>query len=163
MKLFFIHYERQGRWTLLLTTDTKLTFKRAFDIYGIRWNIEVVWKDCKQYLELGSYQGRNLNGQIADCTMAFIAHAMLTLEKRFTEYESMGELYREVEAQVRMLTLWERILPLLYKLMAVTAGRETENGDGSPKKLPAERELLTFFQYADSQYRKSENEDVDAS
>lgn len=163
VKLFFIHYERQGRWTLLLTTDTKLTFKRAFDIYGIRWNIEVVWKDCKQYLELGSYQGRNLNGQIADCTMAFIAHAMLTLEKRFTEYESMGELYREVEAQVRMLTLWERILPLLYKLMAVTAGRETENGDGSPKKLPAERELLTFFQYADSQHRKSGNEDVDAS
>ena len=75
----------------------------------------------------------------------------------------MGELYREVEAQVRMLTLWERILPLLYKLMAVTAGRETENGDGSPKKLPAERELLTFFQYADSQHRKSGNEDVDAS
>ena len=163
VKLFFIHYERQGRWTLLLTTDTKLTFKRAFDIYGIRWNIEVVWKDCKQYLELGSYQGRNLNGQIADCTMAFIAHAILTLEKRFTEYESMGELYREVEAQVRMLTLWERILPLLYKLMAVTAGRETGNGDGSPKKLPAERELLTFFQYADSQHRKSGNEDVDAS
>ena len=114
---------------LLLTTDTKLTFKRAFDIYGIRWNIEVVWKDCKLFLELGSYQGRNLNGQIADCTMAFIAHTMLTLEKRFTEYESMGELYKEVEAQVRMLTLWERILRLLYKVMAMlTAGRETGTG-----------------------------------
>ena len=41
----------------------------------------------------------------------------------------MGELYKEVEAQVRMLTLWERILRLLYKVMAMlTAGRETGTG-----------------------------------
>lgn len=162
VRLFFIHYERQPRWTLLVTTDTRLSFKRAFDIYSIRWNIEVVWKDCKQYLELGNYQGRNLNGQIADCTMAFIAHTMLTLERRFTEYETMGELYREVEAQVRILTLWERILPLLYKVMA-TVGRAMEDGDGSMKKIPTEKDILRFFKDADSQLLKLESEDVGIS
>ena len=93
VKIFFIHYEKQPRWTLMIPTDTELSFSRAFQTYSIRWNIEILWKECKKYLDLGTYQERNLNGQIADCTLVFITHTMLTLEKIFSEYETMGNSF----------------------------------------------------------------------
>lgn len=60
---------------------------RLFELYQIRWNIGVVWKECKQYLELGKYQGRDLDGQIADCALVFITHTILceTLVSLFWE------------------------------------------------------------------------------
>ena len=44
---------RRGSWHGLLTTNTKLTFEKTFEIYATRWTIEVFFMECKQYLRLG--------------------------------------------------------------------------------------------------------------
>lgn len=49
IKIFFTHYEKQPRWTLMIPTDIKLSFSRAFQTYSIRWNIEKLWKECYRY------------------------------------------------------------------------------------------------------------------
>ena len=105
VKLFLIRHRKHEQWTLLLATDSKLKYLEVFELYQIRWNIEVVWKECKQYLELGKYQGRDLDGQIADCALVFITHTILVLEKRFSCYQTIGGVFREIEKQVRVLTL----------------------------------------------------------
>ncbi|MDR1882224.1 MAG: transposase [Prevotella sp.] len=70
--LFFIRYGQQSRWHLLPSTDTTLNFTQAFELYRIRWTIEVVFKETKQYLGLGACRSRDFGAQIADCTLAFI-------------------------------------------------------------------------------------------
>jgi hypothetical protein len=52
LTLFFICYVRQSRRHLLLTTDTRLNFTQAFELYQIRWNIEVLFKETKKTMSL---------------------------------------------------------------------------------------------------------------
>ena len=66
-------------------------------IYQIRWNIKVFNKECKQYLGLGKCLGKDFDEQIADCTLCFLTYITMALEKRFSEYETMGELFNDME------------------------------------------------------------------
>ena len=71
VRIFLIRYGRNSAWNVLLTTDTTMSFVKAFEVYQNRWNIEVMNKETKQYLGLGSYQGCDFNGQIADATLCY--------------------------------------------------------------------------------------------
>jgi hypothetical protein len=117
VKLFYIRYRNNKQWTLLLTTDLSLDFCKALELYQIRWTIEVLFKECKQYLRLGACQNTDFDGQIADVTLTFVTHIILSLQRRFTAYETMGELFREAQKQLLELTLWERILIVFYKML----------------------------------------------
>lgn len=87
-----------------------MSFVRAFEVYQIRWNIEVLNKECKQYLGLGTCAGRDFDEQIADCTLCFLAYITMSIEKRFSEYETMGELFTNMGEDLMALTLWKRVL-----------------------------------------------------
>jgi IS4 transposase len=77
VKLFHIRYKNAQNWTLLLTTDLSLSFAQAMELYQIRWSIEVMYKECKQYLRLGKAQNTDFYGQIADATLTLIYYARL--------------------------------------------------------------------------------------
>jgi hypothetical protein len=81
VKLFYIRYRNAKSWTLILTTDRKLSFVKALELYQIRWTIEVLFKECKQYLRLGACQNTDFDGQIADATLVLITHTILTLQR----------------------------------------------------------------------------------
>ena len=117
VKLVYIKYHNAQNWTLLLTTDLTIKFVRAMELYQIRWTIEVLFKECKQYLRLGACQNTDFDGQIADTTIVFITHTVLSLQRRFVAYETMGELFRETQQQLLELNLWERILKIFLKLL----------------------------------------------
>ena len=118
VKLIFVKVGRNSTWDVILTTDTHMKFIKAFELYQIRWNIEVMFKECRQYLRLGSYQGTDFDAQIADSTLCMMTHMVLTLAKRFGEYETMGELFREQRESLLALTLWKRILGIIERLLA---------------------------------------------
>ena len=101
----------------MITTDMKLSFKDTFERYQIRWNIEVLFYECKQHLELGRCQSTDLNAQIADCTLAFIGYAVISLHKRFSDYETFGELFRDIKEGLLKLTFIERLLPIIAELL----------------------------------------------
>lgn len=117
VKLFYIKYHNAKNWTLILTTKLTLKFTEAIELYQIRWTIEVLFKECKQYLNLGNSQNTDFDGQIADATIAFMTHTILTLKRRFETYETMGELFRETQQDLLELTLWERILKVFIKML----------------------------------------------
>lgn len=119
VRIFLIKYGHNERWNIMLSTDISMSFVRAFELYQIRWNIEVVNRETKQYLGLGTYAGRNLNGQIADATLCYITYTVMALEKRMSDYETMGELFAEMEDDVMSLTLWKRVLACLERLLDV--------------------------------------------
>lgn len=121
VKMFFVRYGRQDNWRLLITTDLTLSFIKAFEIYQIRWTTEVLYKECRQYLRFGEYQGTDFDGMIADVTLAFLTHTMLTLEKRFQAYETFGEVFRAAQISSLEKLLWERIPPMVYRLIELLA------------------------------------------
>lgn len=123
VRIYLIKYGRNTRWNIMLSTDVSMPFVRAFELYQIRWNIEVVNKETKKYLGLGSYIGRDLDGQIADATLCYITYIVMSLEKRVSEYDTMGQLFGAMEEEVMSLTLWRRVLRCLERVLDVLGDR----------------------------------------
>jgi len=118
-KIFLVRQGGKGKYKALLTTDTQLNFTQMMDIYKIRWSIEVFFKECKQYLMLGKSQSTNFDSQIASITITMIIHTVLTLEKRFNAYETMGELFKNSQKQLLELTLWKRLDTLIVAIFGL--------------------------------------------
>lgn len=121
VRIFFIKYGVNQNWNIIITTNMKMKVERCFEIYQIRWNIEVLNKECKQYLGLGGYQGRDFDGQIADCTLCFMTYTVMALEKRLNDYETMGILFREQRDGLLALTLWKRMLEIIRRILTALA------------------------------------------
>ena len=117
LRLFFVQYGKNMTWNILLTTDKGLSFIKVFEYYQIRWNQEVMYRESKQYLGLGKCQSTDFDAQVADCTLALATYTILTLYRRFGEYETMGELFRLMQADLMALTLWQRILPIMAQIL----------------------------------------------
>ena len=117
LRLFFVQYGKSTTWNILLTTDKGLSFTKVFEYYQIRWNQEVMYRESKQYLGLGKCQSTDFDVQIADCTLALATYTILTLYRRFGEYETMGELFRQMQADLLALTRWQRILPIIAQIL----------------------------------------------
>ena len=119
VRIFIIKYGRNANWKVLLTTDTAMHFVRAFELYERRWGIEVIFKECRGYLGLGKCQSRSYITQIADTTLCFMMYQMLSLAKRFSQYETMGTLFCTERDRQQVLTLWNRILEEVRHLLEV--------------------------------------------
>lgn len=86
--------------------------------------IQVVRELCGGYLGLGKCQSQSYNAQIADTTLCFMMYQMLSLAKRFSEYETLGALFRSERDWLQVLTLWSRTLEEVRHLLEVLS-RET--------------------------------------
>lgn len=119
--LFLVRFGRRDRWDALMTTDTSLSFVKCLEIYQIRWNIEVLFKECKQHLGLEGCQSRDFDSQIADISLCLLIHTALTLEKRVNEYETFGGLFSKQRDALLQRTLWLRNLDLLSRFLCELA------------------------------------------
>lgn len=54
-----------------------------------------------------------VRAEIADCTLAFIAYSVISLRKRFSDYETFGDLFRDIRDGLLELTFIERLLPAI--------------------------------------------------
>ncbi|MFA5398488.1 MAG: transposase [Methanogenium sp.] len=117
VKLFFIRSINGKEWSFIITTDMNIGFEKAYELYQVRWTIEVLFKECKQYFKLGKCQAEYFNEQIADCTIVLITHSLVSLENRFSNYETLGGLFVEIGDQLTLMTLWQRIITLIVKMM----------------------------------------------
>ena len=140
IQLFFIRYGKSTQYEVILTTDMTLSFKEAFERYQIRWNMEVLFYESKQHLELGRCQSTDLNAQVADCTLAFIGYSVISLHKRFTDYETFGELFRDIREGLLELTFIERLLPIIAELLEKIARLFNSTLDDLLEKALADEE-----------------------
>ena len=163
VRLFFIRYNNANNWTVLLTTDLTLSFVQAIELYQIRWTIEVLFKECKQYLRLGSSQNTDFDGQIADVTITLATHTILSLQKRFSSYETMGELFRETQQQLLEFTLWERLVRVFLKMIVQLAEILNVDMEEILEKLmqsdQTSKQLLAILKLLDEYEDNDQNED----
>jgi len=117
VKLFFSRFGKRGKWHLILSTDTSLSYIQVMEQYQVRWTIEVFFKESKQFLNLGGCQSNNFDAQVADTTITMIQYVLLTLRKRFDDYETRGEIFRstgeEMLEQRLHLRIWEMLIAIM--------------------------------------------------
>ena len=117
--LFFSRVGTNGDWKVILTTDLKLSFSQTIEIYQIRWSIEVFFKEAKQMLNLGGCQSSTFDAQIADATITMIAYILLAFRFRYDNYQSMGALFRAMDAEWLRKTIDVRLWELFIDLVEI--------------------------------------------
>ena len=110
---------KKSEWNALITTNTELVFKEAYCIYSMRWSLEVVFKDSKGNLGLGKYQMRNFASQIACTAITAMQYNILATARRFSSYETIGGLFREVTRNSAELTITERIWGMIVNKLQI--------------------------------------------
>jgi len=123
VKLFFSRFSHRSKWQLILTTDLNLRYIKAIETYSIRWGIEVLFKECKQHLNLGKCQSNDFDAQIAETTLSFMLFSMLSFHKRVTSYETLGGLFKELSADMAEATIAQRLWCIFYQLQVIVADK----------------------------------------
>ena len=117
VRIYFSRFGKRGKWHVLLSTDTSLEYNAMMEIYHIRWTIEVFFHESKSLLGLGKCQSTSFEAQITDASITMIRYILLTLKKRFDDYESRGEVFRDVSEQMQERKLHARIWDLLLVIV----------------------------------------------
>ena len=150
VKLFFFKTSRKGKWSALLTTDLSLKFEKAYKIYAIRWQIEVFFRDTKQYLGLGKNQSQDFDTQISSTTLTMLQYNILSVVKRFSDYESLGELFRASKAETLELTIAEKLWLLIVQTLTQIAEFLEIDLDLFMEKLLTDNQTLAKLQNLNS-------------
>lgn len=116
MKAYWVKMNGQNQWKLLITTDKKLSFIQSMKYYQIRWSIEVFFKDCKQKLGINANQSIDFDSIIAHISIVMMNYTMLSLKKRFANYETFGELFRHTKEIVLEQNMVEKIWEIIIEL-----------------------------------------------
>ncbi|MDO5396290.1 MAG: transposase [Bacteroidales bacterium] len=121
VRLFFCRRGRREGWKILLTTNLDLDFMRAYEIYSMRWSIEVFFSDAKRLLDLSGCSARDFSSQIAHVSLVMIRYNLLSSIKRSLDYETIGGLFGDVYAGVHELTVVEKIWVIILEVVAIVA------------------------------------------
>jgi len=80
-KIVFVRHHTTRKWLGLLSTDLELTAEEVVQVYGKRWDIEVMFKVLKHYLNLEKeVQLRNFDALIAHATIVLIRYCFLSFQ-----------------------------------------------------------------------------------
>ena len=116
LKGFWVRMKGQDSWKLLISTDKKLSFITTMKYYQIRWSIEVFYKDCKQNLGINTCQSTDLDAYFAHLSIVMMNYMVLSLRKRFEDYESLGELFKHTKELLLEKNLVEKIWEINIEL-----------------------------------------------
>lgn len=145
VKLFFSKSSKKGKWTGIMTTHKELTFEQTYKIYSTRWSIEVFFKEGKQYLGLGKCQSQDFDAQIAATTLCMLQYNLLSVVKRFNDYETLGVLFREAQKDSLKITIAEQIWLIIIEIAAKIAEILEVDTELLMQKLVTEDDVLTKY------------------
>jgi len=93
--VFLKNRNNRKDWIAIISTDLTLSEEEIIRIYGKRWNIEVFFKMCKSYLNLGKeFQGLSYDMITAHTAIVYSRYILLSLENRNEKDDrTIGELF----------------------------------------------------------------------
>ena len=112
----------RGKWIAFASTDMSLTEEDIIALYGKRWDIEVFFRTCKSYLNLGrEFQGLSYDFITAHTTVVMTRYIILATYKRQNEDpRALGEIffsmYDEV-ADIQFSDAVSVVLSLLHNVL----------------------------------------------
>ena len=158
VRIFLVKYGHNRTWNILVTTDMKMAFVKAFETYQMRWGIEVLIKDCRQNLGFCRCQSNDFDAQVADATIVFLTYIVAALDLRFSEYETMGQLFDSMAQELTKMTLWNTILECIEKILGNLMERCGINVDDAIAGILRDDEAakeIVYMAKAMEEYRKT--------
>ncbi|MCF1679266.1 transposase, partial [Tetragenococcus koreensis] len=115
IKLVYIrNRNKRNEYLVLASTDPALIEDEIIQLYSRRWNIEIYFKMCKQYLKLAKYQGLSYDGIFAHTTLVAVAYMILAVQERESKDDrTLGELFYLLLDELSEFSVAEAILQLL--------------------------------------------------
>lgn len=110
---------KNGKWHTLISTDTSIIFTKAIEVYGIRWSIEVFFKEAKQLFRLGKSQSTNFDVQIAQITITMVQYLLTSIRYRIEAYETIGGLFKDLKQNYIENKLNIRILAVIGQIISI--------------------------------------------
>jgi len=104
LKIVFVNDKRaKNNWCAIGTTDLNLTDEKAVILYSRRWDIEVFFKTCKEYLGFAKdFQTRSFDAVTASVAIVFTRYIMLAVEVRSnSDARTGGELFFLIYDEIR--------------------------------------------------------------
>lgn len=121
-KILFIHdIKAKNNWLAIGTTDLSLTNEQIITLYSRRWDIEVFFKTCKQYLGFAKdFESRNYDALTASVAISFTRYIMLaTTVRSNTDARTGGLLFYAVYDELAENTLSQAML-LFYDYLKLS-------------------------------------------
>jgi hypothetical protein len=110
--------EAEPPWAAFFTTDLVLTAANVVKKHLGRWAIEVFFKEAKQRLGLGQEQGHSFAAQVYSVTQSFFRYSLLAyLLEHDERSQTIGDLFRQLEAETGKLTYLERLWQYLVTFL----------------------------------------------
>ena len=107
-------------WIALISTDVNLSEEEIIRLYGRRWDIEVFFKTCKNYLYLRSYHGLSYDALTAHVAFVFIRYMLLSVAKRNDEdIRTLGKLFYMMVEEMADMTFNKSMLILQEAMLAI--------------------------------------------
>jgi len=117
VRLLFSRFHGNKKWVALVTTELGMSYIKAIEVYAIRWNIEIGFKETKQLLGLGKHQANDFSAQIAHTTSVFMVHAILANCKYNDNHQTFGVLFKNIQDQYTKLLSMDKLLILFEYLL----------------------------------------------
>lgn len=151
VKVFFCKRGKHESWKLLLTTDVKLDFFRAYEIYAMRWAIEVFFSDSKRLPSLAECSARDFSSQIAHVALVMIRYNLFAMSKRTHDNETIGALFSEIYMGVHEITVMDKIWAVIIEAVAIVAEKQGVDDEILMEQIIADNKRLAAMQaYAET-------------
>lgn len=121
VKIVFVRdRSNKKKWIAFISTDLSLSEEEIIALYGKRWSIEVFFKVCKSYLNLGKeFQGVSYDSMTAHTAIVMTRYMILAVENRNeTDIRTIGELFfltHDELQDVKFSEVLKVILEMLYE------------------------------------------------
>ena len=120
-KLVYVRNKANKKdWIAIICTDTTLSEEETIKRYGYRWNIEVYFKTCKQYLKYTKEcQSPSFDSLTAHLAIANVRYMMLSVFQRAnTDQRSLGELFCLYVQEVAEITFDHSMKLIMIALLS---------------------------------------------
>ena len=120
VKIVFVRNRNiKRKWLALICTNTKLADEEIVRIYGYRWNIEVLFKVIKHYLNLTrEIQSQDYDALIAHSSIVLMRYCFLELERRNrSDGRSHGELFYDCYDEIKDISFLKSLNLLLSMII----------------------------------------------
>ena len=108
-------------WIALISTDMDISEEEIIRRYGVRWNIEVYFKTCKQYLKMRK-ENNSPSFDALTCHLAIVCVRYMILsvcQRASTDDRTIGELFWLITAEAAEIS-FNRTLALLLEALLNT-------------------------------------------
>ena len=106
-------------WIALISTDMDISEEEIIRRYGVRWNIEVYFKTCKQYLKLLK-ECNSTSFDALTCHLAIVCVRYMILsvcQRASTDDRTIGELFWLIAAEAAEISFNNTLALILEALL----------------------------------------------